>query len=265
MGKYHLDRLRKKYGWTGGTYSQLMRKIVEENSLSISRAIGRVSQDNFRKVASKISTKERRLVIPDISEAIPKRSVFTRKAAEKGKLLTDKLRDRLTKSLRKTVSEFSARTGEPSYVRTTRTGFGMKKKTGRVNPKLVEQFKQSIIKDFEGYKKVDPSYGVPPNIQTIAVTEVRSVADEIKYEYAKAMALQNSDNLRMTKKWIHNKSLSENPRPHHMAANGMTVGFYDVFELSNGAVLRYPHDPTADISEVASCHCDYDVYMQLLT
>ena len=236
-----------------------MTDIIEMNSLSLHRAVGRISRDKFEKTAKRVGTKETPLVLPDISEALPKRSVFSRKAAEKGKVLTDNMRDRVTKSLRQTFAEFTPKSGEPAFV--LQTG----KRKGRVNPKLVQQFERAIVEDFAGYTKVDPSYGIPANIHAIAVTEVRSVADEMKWEYAKRLALKNYEDFEMRKKWIHNKSLSESPRPHHMAANGMTVGFYDWFVLSNGARLRFPHDPEASPEETISCHCDYDILIRRLT
>lgn len=259
MAKFHLDRLHRKFGWTRGrNYRGLMTDIIDLNSLSLARATGRISKQNFQKTADRVSTRETRLLIPDVSEAIPKRSVFARKAAQDGKLLTDKLRDRVTKSLRATFTEFSPTTGEPAYQ------FRGGAKKGRTNPKLVARFEASITKDFRNYTRVDPSYGVPPNIHGIAVTEVRSVADEMKWQYAKTIQKKNPD-FTIRKRWRHNKSLSEEPRPHHMAADGTTVGFDEAFELSNGARLMYPHDPAAEAEEVIGCHCDYDVLIQRLT
>lgn len=258
MAKFHLDRLKEKFGWSGGNYRALMQKIIEMNSLSMARATGRISKENFQKTAAKVRTKETRLVLPDVTEAIPKRSVFARKAAQDGKLLTDNLRDRVTKSLRQTLTAFSPETGEPAYQ--IRTGA----KKGRVNPRLVENFQASITEDFRGYTRVDPRYGVPANIHSIAVTEVRSVADEMKWQYARALQLKNTD-FALRKKWVHNKALSEQPRPHHMSANGKTVGFFEAFQLSNGASLMYPHDPDADAEEVIGCNCDYDLLIRRLT
>ncbi len=259
MAKFHLDRIKKKYGWRGGSYRALMRKIIDKNSEALARATGRISKDNFAKAASRYGKKAKTFVLPDITEAIPKRSVFSRKAAEKGKLMTDKLRDRVTKSLRETLLQFSGVSGQPAFI--LQTG----PRRGRINPKLVEQFKRSITSDFSGYTRVDPSYGVPTNIQTIAVAEVRSIANEIKAEYTRKLILANGDNWRVTKTWVHNKSLSQTPRPHHMAMNGKTVGFYEAFALPNGVVMMHPHDPNAPAEEVYSCHCDFDIKIEPLT
>jgi hypothetical protein len=258
VAKFHLDRLRKKYGWTGGRYQALMTRIIETNSVSISNAVGRISRENFERAGKKVTGKEQTFTLPDISEALPKRSVFSRKAAERGALLTDELRDNVTRRLRGAIGEFTPKTGEPAFV------YQRGKRKGRVNEKLVQEFRKGIQQDFQNYTKKDPRYGVPANIQSIAVTEVRSAADEIKYEYTKKFLLVNAD-FGAFKVWVHNKALSQNPRPHHMNANGMRIGFYDIFVLENGARLRFPHDPNAPPEEVINCHCDYDIRIRRLT
>ena len=48
----------------------------------------------------------------------------------------------------------------------------------------------------------------------------------------------------------------KDPRPHHQAANGMQVrGLNTPFVLGNGAVLNYPHDPSASGRETINCTC----------
>jgi hypothetical protein len=262
MAKIHLDRMRQKYGFTGERYRELMQKIIGQNSVNIANNLGRMTKENYERAAKKVTTREKRFIVPDVSEALPKRGVFARKAAIDGKRITDKLRDQMTKDLRTTLTQFTPNTGEATYL------FRRGAKAGRVNPKLVADFESRIQKTFEGYTRRDPSYNMPRNVHSIAVTEVRSVADEIKYAYMEQIKRRNPD-FQIRKKWIHNKALSEEPRPHHMALDGKTVGwdeFFIVDSPDSGRVqMRYPHDPGAPAGEVINCHCDFDVIVQRLT
>lgn len=251
MAKFHLDRLRRKYNWTGGRYADLMKRIIANENQNIGNAVGRMKSEDFRKAAGKIRRTGQRVVLPDMGEVLPKRSVYTRKAAEQGLRLTDDLRDRMTKSLRKTMEEHQE-AGKPSFVKPRGAA------AGRVPQELVEKFKGRLEETFDGYKKKDPRYGTPPNINAIATTEARSTINTIKAQYAERFKRENP-HLGLAKKWVHNKSLSEEPRPHHMAADGTTVEYGQPFRLQNGAVLMHPHDPQADASEVINCHCDWDI------
>jgi len=258
MAKVHLDRMGFKYGYTaGGSLPKLMQQILASNTGNIQRAVGRLGKEHYDKALKRITTKRRRFVLPDVSEALPKRSVFVRKAAADGKRLTDDLRDRLTKNLRKTLNTFTPKTGEQAF--TFRRGV----REGRVNPKLVASFEKGITNDFAGYTRKDPTYGIPSNIHTIAVTEVRSAADEIKWEYLQRFTQKNKDVI-IDKKWIHNKALSEEPRKHHMAIDGQRVPIDEMFTLGNGVQMRYPHDSQAPAEEVYCCHCDFDVILTVL-
>lgn len=257
MAKIHLDRMRKKYGFTGGNLGQLMQEIMAVNSENLSRAMARISKQRYQKSLGRVTTKTRQFVIPDVSEVIPKRSVFIRKGAESGKRLTDDLRDRLTKNLRQTMTQFTPKTGEQTFL------FRRGPRRGRVNPRLVQDFERQITGTFTTYTKKDPSYGVPKNVQAIAVTEVRSVADEVKWNYAQNLAKANRD-IDVSKRWIHNKALSEEPREHHMIIDGQRRSLAVDFTLGNGVKLRFPHDPQAPVGEVISCHCDMDILVTVL-
>ena len=58
------------------------------------------------------------------------------------------------------------------------------------------------------------------------------------------------------KVWRHGGGVKE-PRPHHVAASGMTVRGIDTpFPLSNGAVMQMAHDPDAPASETLGCGCN---------
>lgn len=276
MAKIHLDRLQKKYPILkvaseagqikGGIYSDLVDMIIDENSIKIQNRIANQSKNQWDKSLKKIGVKEKRVILPDITDILPRRSISIRKAAEKGKLLRDELRNQLTNDLRKSLNEFSEKTGQPKFI--TRRG----KTAGRINPKLINEFQKNITNTFEGYTKKDPKYGIPKNIHGIAVTEVRSAVNEIKYKYNKTM-LEKNKNLSMKKKWIQNKGLSKEYRRGHDKVHGKSVDFNEKFEvpliIKRGGkyvqigvnLMDHPHDPSAPLEQVINCNCDLDIYV----
>jgi hypothetical protein len=275
MAKIHLDRIKQKYGWTGGKYQALMSHILASQSTMISNRIGEIQKSKINK---HISYSERKLGIklkvPDLSEILPARSVHIRKAADRGKLLSDSLRASLTQNLRESVLEYMAE-GRPLMQ-------GVRgEKRGRMNPELVNQFEARIRNTFEAYAKRDPKLQVPPNCRAIADTEVRSSVNEIKHKYMERLAESNRDTLEIRKTWIHHPNLSKDPRPGHRVTNGKTVAMNEMFKVpiyerigtvktgirsgrarwkkTGGFVwLSYPHDSQGPIGEIASCHCEAD-------
>jgi hypothetical protein len=183
------------------------------------------------------------------------RNLLIRKSVERGNLISKDLHDRLSRDLRRSLNQFTPKTGEPTFIR--RRGI----RAGRINPKLIESLEKDITRTFENYTKKDPRYGVPANVHGIAVTELRSAVSEMKASYMNEFRAANPDT-QVFKRWIHNRSLSKEPRPHHMAHNRKTAAWDEPFVLSNGAVLMYPHDPAAPAEEVINCNCDYIVYVR---
>lgn len=267
MAKFHLDRLRRRYGFTGKKYGDLMEKIISNNVESVSRAVSRISNDNYKKQFKKYRTKERRFVLPNIQEVIPKRSVFTRKGAERGVLLTDTLKTELDKQLRSILTDFKSRK-RPVFIR--RTG----KERGRINPQVIGEFEKRIVQTFTNYTKKDKRYGIPSNVHTIAVTEVRSAVSDIKELYNQTLLAKNRDKLKMFKRWIHNRSFSKEPRPHHQQMDGRTIEGSKQFAVRHKVKrkgrwvqigwtrMMRPHDPTAPADQVISCNCDLDYLMR---
>lgn len=256
MAKFHLDRLREKYGWktavkrgqiSGQRYGSLINEILTTNNENIQRATMRLSKDNIDKYSKNLSTKEKRFVLPDVSDVFPKRSVFLLKSAEQGQLLTDSLRDKLTKDLRETLST-------EGYIRETGT------LAGTINPKAIQDFEDKISNTFLNYTKKDPSYGVPSNIHVIAVTEVRTNVGQAKHEYMKSVQKKNGDAVAITKTWVQNRSQSKNPRSTHAGLNGKTIGFDKLFtwKSEKGMTVSAPHPHAQGLpaGEVISCHCD---------
>jgi len=265
MAKVHLDRLRKRYEGIevkGVKYSELTKQILDTNRGNVQRSLYGQNKSKWELLSKKYrADRDIRLVLPPSNEVIPPRAVHVLKSAEKGELIRDTLRDRLTKSLRETLREFP----EESYV--TRRGA----KAGRINPKLVDKFEQNIRKTFTNYTRRHKEFGMPKNVHEIAVTEIRSSINNIKNIYTQRMIETNS-NIEVKKKWIHNKSLSKRLRRGHMQMKRKrALGFNDFFRVPlykerkgrlvrvGETLMRYPHDPTAPAEQVISCHCDYDV------
>lgn len=269
MAKMHSGRLKKRYGFTGKKYGNLMEKIIANNTESISKAVGRISNDNYKKAFKKYRTKARRFVLPDVSEYIPKRNIFIRKGAERGALITGALKTELDKQLRSILTTFKDRK-QPVYI--VRRGA----KAGRINPQVIGEFEKRIMNTFTNYTKKDKRYGIPSNIHTIAVTEVRSTVNEVKAQYNKRLLSKNHDKLKMFKTWIHNRSLSKEPRPHHQQMNGRTIAGDKDFAVRRKVKkkgrwvqigwtrMKRPHDSSAPADQVISCNCDLDYFMRLV-
>ncbi len=267
MAKMHLDRLRRKHGFIGKKYQDLMKRILANNTEAVSRATARISNENYSKSLKRIRKKEQRFILPDISEALPKRSVFVLKDAERGERLTDTLRSELDKQLRGVLTDLKQRK-QPVFI--TRRGV----KAGRISPVAISEFEKRIRTTFTNYTKKDKRYGIPANIHTIAVTEVRSTVNEIKEQYNQRLLKKNPDKLRMFKKWIHNPTLSAEPRPHHMQMNGRMIKGTVPFSVRRKikkkgrwvqvgwTKMMRPHDPTAPPDQVINCNCDVDYFMR---
>jgi len=266
MAKIYLNRLIKKYDFSksqvkGSNYRKLMKDVLANNSENISRATARLSKDHWDKSLKKVKrTKgQRQFIIPNVEETLPKRSVFLKKAAEQGNLITDTLRDRLTSDLRNSLENFrTKKTDQPAFIR--RAGA----KAGTINPELIKQFQKDITETFESYTKTDPRFGVPGNIRNIAVTEMRSTINEIKHAYNQELRNKNSD-ITMRKRWQQNKKLAAVPRKGHMMVHGVEMDMDSDFNVSlfnhkgkkiGTTKMQRPHDPDAPAEQVIGCSCE---------
>ena len=183
--------------------------------------------------------------------------------------MTDALKSELDKQLRTILKDYKDRK-KPVYI--VRRGA----KAGRINPQVIGDFEKRIMNTFTNYTKKDKRYGVPSNIHTIAVTEVRSTVSEIKEQYNQRLLEKNKDKLKMFKRWIHNRSLSKEPRPHHEQMNGRTIEGSKEFAVRRKIKkkgkwvqigwtrMKRPHDPSAPKDQVISCNCDVDYFMRLI-
>ena len=241
--KLYLDPIRKRTGWTGDRLSGLMNRIIAVNQEKAFTAIGRLRSSQFEKQNVKQAFR-----LPDLSEVLPKRSVFARKAAIRGRLITDNLRDSLTRDLRATLAE-SEWTGA----------------RGKMNPKLIDAFRERITQSFEGYTKRDPRYGMPSNIRNIAVTEIGATINDVKKTYHDRIMQSNPD-IKAYKTWQHSgdRKRIKVPRRGHLRMNGVRVEASTSFQVplydAKGRYVRTdsmdrPHDERAPLEQVLGCLC----------
>ena len=73
MAKVHNDRLKKRYGYTGGSLNELMQGILATQNENITKKIAKRSRAKWDVGNKKIKNVESRLILPDVSEILPKR------------------------------------------------------------------------------------------------------------------------------------------------------------------------------------------------
>jgi|WetSurMetagenome_2_1015567.scaffolds.fasta_scaffold20333_8 hypothetical protein len=270
MAKFHLDYLRKRYPKTvfsGSNYAKLMEAILTHNSEKIANKTSQMTKESFKPLISKIGPgEEKRFILPDISDVLPKQSVFIKKGAEQGKLIRDTLRDALTKNLRDTLAEHHGK-GLASMV--AKRG----STAGRIQPDLIDSFQRAIESTFEGYTKRGIANGVPDNIHLIAIMEVRGTVNEIKDNYiARMIAVNPGYEVRV--KWIHNDRLVKIPRQSHKVLDGTSVPYGESFRvpyivLEKGKqvlkgidYIRYPHSPDCPARQKFGCNCEAEYFIK---
>lgn len=246
MAKIHLDRIKRKYGWTGENYKKLISKILEENTKNIHNNIGRILVRDLKAKAKTLRI-GKQILVPDITAVFPKRAVHLRKAAEKGELMTDTLRDRLTGHLREVLKtpEYEHQKGRMA---------------GAVKEDLIRDFQGRITEVFDGYTKRHGK-DMPSNLETIARTEVRSALSVVKNEYMQALADKNPD-MDIQKVWIHRGSRRKGykPRGNHEDLDGTQIPINEDFEIisEDGSrhLCAHPHDDRLPAGEVINCGCE---------
>ena len=246
MAKIHLDRIKKKYGWTGQPYRELIAQIVETNTANIHNNIGRILVRDLKAKAKTLRT-GKQILIPDLTSVLPKRALHLRKAATKGELMTDTLRDKLTNQLRDVLRK-------PEYEH--QKG----RLAGAVKEDLINEFHGKIAQTFDSYTKKHGGEQ-PSNLATIARTEVRSALSVVKHEYMTALANKNPD-MDIMKVWIHRGSGRKGytPRGSHEDLDGTQVGMEEDFEIladdGNRYLCAHPHDDRLPADEVINCGCE---------
>ena len=251
MTRIYLDRLKKKYPKgtvTGKKYNNLVQEILKENSEKLNNRLYKITDDNYSKQNNNITKKEKRFALPDLEEVLPRKTISVRKSAEKGDLITDDLRDKLSQRLKETLKKkgLERKRGEL---------------TGTLKMEVLDDFEKSIKKTFVNYTKKDPKFGVPGNIRNIATTELRSAVAEIKSAYNKKILEKNPDT-RMTKTWIHNKGLlknKNNARTSHVKLNGVTISYNELFKINDEDGIfetPHPHHESLPVGQVIGCQCE---------
>jgi hypothetical protein len=190
--------------------------------------------------------------LPDLSEVLPKRSVFLVKAAHGGKIINETLRGKLERDLRETLKKFDG-TGEQRME--TQRGVN----TGKMNQELIQAFQRRIEETFAPYTKRGKSM-VPPRISTIAITEVRHAVGAIKQAYKEEL-LRRNPGAKAVKTWVQNRQLSKKPREAHLRVAGKTIREEEYFHVPRERGTGFdrmarPHDPNAPADQVIGCNCD---------
>jgi len=246
MAKIHLDRIKEKFGWSGKNYQDLVTNILTQNRKNIKNNVGRILVRDFRSQASKLE-EGKTVQILDLQDVFPKRSVYMLKAAEQGELITDTLRDKLTRRLRQVLSQ-------PEYAQ--RRG----RNAGLIKENLVSDFQGHVTEIFDGYTKKTKKE-MPTNISTIAKTEVHSAINMVRHEYISALTDKNPD-LQMMKVWIHRGSRRKDyaARVGHRNLNLIRVPFREDFRLEGIRGQTYsvsrPHDDRLPAEESINCGCE---------
>lgn len=219
-----LKKLAKKYGVDikGATYTKVVQEIINENVARASKKMGNLSNRRMKQAFAD-SIKDGIVDLPAYAIS----NVTVRKGAEDGKMITDTLRDILTRGLRKAITD------NPNDTE-----------------KAIAQMQSHIKDTFTTY--------TTSHAKMIAITEVRSSVDLSKAEYVRELVARNPNKLRVTKKWIHHDHLVKVPRLTHKAIDGEKVLFNQPFSIG----LMYPHDPNAPASEVIGCQCGYQVEVE---
>lgn len=219
-----LKKLAKKYGVDieGATYTKVVQEIINENVARASKKMGNLSNRRMKQAFAD-SIKDGIVDLPAYAIS----NLTVRKGAEDGKMITDTLRDVLTRGLRKAITD------NPNDTE-----------------KAITQMQSHIKDTFTTY--------TTSHAKMIAITEVRSSVDLSKAEYVRELVARNPNKLRVTKKWVHHDHLVKVPRPTHKAIDGEKVLFNQPFSIG----LMYPHDPNAPASEVIGCQCGYQVEVE---
>jgi len=259
MAKIYLDRILKKFAWTGHSYRVLMSGLIADNAQRIHNSVLQVDHKILENQMKKVRVKEQALNLPRLSDVIKPQSQWTRKGADRGKLITDNLKDKLSKDLRTILDK-------PEYMR--QRG----KLTGTLKNQALLDMRETMKETFRNYTKVDPTIGIPKNIKAIVSTELRSVINQTKDEYNQKLLRANPDIVIM-KKWIHNGNVWGSkdyvPRRHHKNLHGETIPLSENFEIKDekkNITYRapYPHYETLPPEQVINCNCEIQTLVRKL-
>ena len=236
----HRDHLKKIVEYRGRKYAGLIQETLVKNQKRISGSILNSDRKRLLRefgVLDELAPEKTAVIVPEINYALQRSSVLI-KAADNGRMISQTRREDMRKIIKNVMMD------QPVH-----------SQSGGIAPEIADKVKTALKEYFEGYTKNSPPYGIPRNLQTIAVTESRSLLNNVRHEYM-GMADQNlPDGFETDKTWRHNASLSKVPRRPHKAMNGQTIRFGEVFVV-NGFAAKNPHDYNLPASETISCNCD---------
>jgi hypothetical protein len=237
------NKIKGKYNasWRGKKYERLISQIITENQVKIANSVLKDSKKRFTKNLMSILPKTKRekvVVLPDLGSVI-ERSPTIIKAAQEGVLLTKTLRERMRTDIKNVLISENITT-----------------KKGTVNKNIQKKLQKELIKTYENYTKKNPKFGMPNNIRNIAVTESRSIMNNIRYEYIKRVESEVSSEVTVKKRWVQNRGLSRDPREsHNSLAKSPAIGLNEQFNV-NGYMAFTPHDARLPASESIGCSCE---------
>jgi hypothetical protein len=108
-------------------------------------------------------------------------------------------------------------------------------KSGEGIPKIVERLKD--LPEFDRNRA-----------ETTAITEILTASSRANWE-----AMQQSSAV-TGRTWLHSGSKGIQPRPHHVAYSGTTIGMDEQYSIG-GSNCDYPRDPNLPAKERVRCHC----------
>lgn len=244
MDSFEKAHLKKKYGWTGQKYQDLITKILVENHKKISDRVMYSDKKRFERNLKLISPKrdEKRIKLPDPEKIVKYSQVI--KSAQSGHLLTKTFKNRLRDTITKTLEENKLFT-----------------KKGAVSKTIAKKVKKNLELLYNDYTAKNPKTGIPNNLVAIARTETMSIVNTTRNEYIRRINQETQNDYKIVKKWIHNHSMSDQPRAwHEQLSRTRSVGYDSDFVYKNnkGQTFRakYPHDPRLPASESINCMCE---------
>lgn len=228
-----------------------MSAIIADNAQRAHNSIVQINHALLRETNRKLRTTNQAINLPKLDDILKPQSIWSRKGADRGKLMTDTIKDRLSKDIKSIMAK-------PEYQRTRG------KLTGTMKDQAIRDMGDRVRQTFESYTKTDPSLGVPKNIKAIASTEIRSVVSQTKQEFMQKLLKENPD-IVMIKRWIHNGNVwgsrDYTPRRSHAKLHGTDKPFDENFSVrddSTGEIYKVPcpHHETLPAGSVINCNCE---------
>jgi hypothetical protein len=251
------SKLKKKYGYEKGSgYRKAIQNIISKNSENIHKTITGRTERNFKKNFGSVSKEGREVKLPNVESLLPTASEFEARALEGSKRITKKLQQRVNKVIQNNIDLFTQPEGPQLFT-----------PDGEINPGVVDAVKLDLDIAMEGYTKRKDGMS-PAQVRSIAVTEFRSIGNELKENYVKELLENNRGIIKGFKIWQHHPELSITPRIGHGQTDRKKVKMEGKFKVPRYKVIKgkpvkigvtfmdRPHDPTAPIDQKAGCNCD---------